>query len=143
MKRMFALVTAVCIALLLAGCQRGERAKQEIFRLVEENYEAIVQACQARDAEALQRIVTDADVKVHEGHVVVYCTGGGIAPSSQDYGFYYARENIPAVVDCNEEILCTGADLTPKGEGYQYIFYGNVFYTECIRGNLYFYSTSY
>ncbi len=130
--------------LFLTGCLNRKAAKAKIFRLVEKNYDLIAEACEKEDEAALCALDGVAEVKIRDGYVVVYCMGGGIAPSSQDYGFYYSEENLPVAIDCNEEILCETGDLMPAGKGYQYRDSGNnVFYTELIRGNIYLYSTSY
>ena len=144
MRKVLWLIAALLCLLLMTGCRNREAARAEIFRLVEENYDAIAAACENRDKVALYAIDGIEEVKFRDGYVVAYCTGGGIAPSSQDYGFYYSEENLPAAIDCNLEILCRAADLTPEGKGYQYRDSGyNLFYTEYIIGKIYFYSTSY
>lgn len=114
--------------------------KQNIFNLVEKNYDAIVEACENKDVAALSAIDGIKEVDIVNGYVLVYCAGYGIAPSSQDYGFYYSRDNLPVAV-FDGRILCRTAQLVEKGDGYEYIDSGyNVFYTEHIKGNIYFYS---
>lgn len=144
MKRILSLAIAFIFVTTLAGCGRQEKAKDEIFNLVEQNYDALVKACQANDVDALYAIKGVEEIAFRDNYVVVYCMGMGIAPSSQDYGFYYSRENRPAAVDCNLRILCETEDLKPEGNGYEYFDKGyNCFYTEHIRGNIYFYSAVY
>lgn len=144
MKRIFLLIAALVGVLLMTGCKSRKAVQEEICRLVEMNYDAIAEACENKDEAALYAIDGIEEIKLRDGYVVVYCAGGGIAPSSQDYGFYYSEENLPVAIDCNEEILCDTGDLMPAGKGYQYRDSGNnVFYTELIRGNIYLYSTSY
>lgn len=130
-----------CI-LLFVGCG-AERAKEDVLSLVESNYNEIVNACQEKNTEAFLAIDGITKVDIVDGYVIVYCKGAGIAPSSQDYGFYYSAENSPITVDCNLDIVCGADGLTPAGKGYQCVVGGNVFYTELIRGNVYFYSTAY
>lgn len=142
MKRIIAVALLTAFVIMLAGCGSNE-SKKDVIDLVEKNYDAIVDACENRDAEALLAIEGITDVTVVEGYVLVYCRGAGIAPSSQDYGFYYSEENLPIAVDCSMCILCDTGDLIPEGNGYQYIEAGNVFYTEHIAGNIYFYSNAY
>lgn len=143
MKRIIAFLLLFSFVFMLAGCQTHEKAKKEIFNLVEENYDAIMKACQEKDADALYNIDGITEVDIVDGYVLVFCKGAGIAPSSQDYGFYYSEENLPVAVDCNLDILCDTEDLTSKGNGYQYMDMGNIFYTEHIKENLYFYSNAY
>ena len=140
MKRIFTF--AVAFIFLLAGC-RSTESKEDIFKLVEENYGAIIAACENKDTDALLAIDGITKVEITDGYVLVYCKGTGIAPSSQDYGFYYSESNEPVAVDCNLDILCYAEGLTPEGKGYQCTVGGNTFYTEQIKETLYFYSNAY
>ena len=144
MKKRLWMIAVLMGVLFLTGCLNREAAKAKIFRLVEKNYDLIAEACEKEDKAALCALDGVAEVKIRDGYVVVYCMGGGIAPSSQDYGFYYSEENLPVAIDCNEKIICDTVDLTPEGKGYQYLDSGhNVFYTEYITGNIYYYSAAY
>lgn len=144
MKKILALVLVISFAFVLVGCAKGEKFKKDIFNLVEENYEAIIQACQDKDADALYAINGIKKVDIVDGYVLIYYMGAGFGPSTQYYGFYYTEENRPVAVDGNQDILCDTEELTPEGNGYQYIDRSyNIFYTEHIKGNIYFYSTYY
>ena len=142
MKRLLAFVLLAVFVFSLTGCS-AKNAKSDIFNLVENNYDEIVAACENKDSEALLAIDGVTQVSIVDGYVLVYCKGAGIAPSSQDYGFYYSEDNSPVTVDCNLGIVCYAADLSPEGDGYQCIVSGNTFYTEHIKGNIYFYSNAY
>jgi len=142
MKRLLAFVLLAVFVFSLTGCS-AKNAKYDIFNLVENNYDEIVAACENKDSEALLAIDGVTQVNIVDGYVLVYCKGAGIAPSSQDYGFYYSEDNSPVTVDCNLGIVCYAADLSPEGDGYQCIVSGNTFYTEHIKGNIYFYSNAY
>ena len=142
MKRLLAFVLLAVFVFSLTGCS-AKNAKSDIFNLVENNYDGIVAACENKDSEALLAIEGVTQVNIVDGYVLVYCKGAGIAPSSQDYGFYYSEDNSPVTVDCNLGIVCYAADLSPEGDGYQCIVSGNTFYTEHIKGNIYFYSNAY
>ena len=142
MKRILAFVLVVVFVFVLSGCG-AKQSKKDIFNVVEKNYDAIVTACENKDKEALLAIDRITQVNIVDGYVLVYCKGAGIAPSSQDYGFYYSEDNSPVTVDCNLGIVCYAADLSPEGDGYQCIVSGNTFYTEHIRGNIFFYSNAY
>jgi len=142
MKRILAFVLVVVFVFVLSGCG-AKQSKKDIFNVVEKNYDAIVTACENKDKEALLAIDGITQVNIVDGYVLVYCKGAGIAPSSQDYGFYYSEDNSPVTVDCNLGIVCYAADLTPEGDGYQCIVSGNTFYTEHIKGNIFFYSNAY
>ena len=128
---------------MLAGCQTQRSAKNEITNLVNENYDAIVKACKEKDADALCEIEGVTSVVIVDGYVLVYCKGSGIAPSSQDYGFYYSEDNLPVGV-FDGQIVCGTDELVEYGSGYRYLDSGlNAFYTEQIKGNIYFYSASF
>ena len=142
MKRLLAFVLLAVFVFSLTGCS-AKNAKSDIFNLVENNYDEIVAACENKDSEALLAIDGVTQVNIVDGYVLVYCKGAGIAPSSQAYGFYYSEDNSPVTVDCNLGIVCYAADLSPEGDGYQCIVSGNTFYTEHIKGNIYFYSNAY
>ena len=142
MKRLLAFLLLAVFVFSLTGCS-AKNAKSDIFNLVENNYDEIVAACENKDSEALLAIDGVTQVNIVDGYVLVYCKGAGIAPSSQDYGFYYSEDNSPVTVDCNLGIVCYAADLSPEGDGYQCIVNGNTFYTEHIKGNIYFYSNAY
>ena len=142
MKRILAFVLVITLIFALAGCG-AKKAKKDIINIVEENYETILKACQEKDAETLYTIDGITEVKIVDGYVLVYCKGAGIAPSSQDYGFYYSERNIPVGVGYGPHIECNIEDMTPDGNGYKGIVDGNSFYTEHIKGNIYFYSNAY
>ena len=142
MKRIIASVLIVAFVVVLAGCGEKE-SKKDIFNLVENNYDEIVAACENKDSEALLAIDGVTQVNIVDGYVLVYCKGAGIAPSSQDYGFYYSEENLPVGV-FDGQIVCSNSELVEYENGYRYLDSGyNEFYTEHIKGNIYFYSAAF
>lgn len=141
MKRILTFILILAIIFAFSGC--GTQQKKDVFNLVEKKYDAIVTACENKDTEALLAMKGITKVHVVDGYVIVFCKGAGISASSQDYGFYYSEDNSPVTVGCNLEIVRYAADLSPKGNGYQCVVNYNVFYTEQIKGNIYFYSNDY
>ena len=142
MKRIFAFLLVVAFVFALTGCATKD-AKTNIFNLVEKNYDAILKACEDKDEDALLAIKGVTKVNIIDGYVIVFCKSKGISVSSQDYGFYYSEENSPVTIDCNQGIVCRVNDLTSEGNGYKCVVQGNTFYTEHIKGNIYFYSNAY
>lgn len=142
MKRILAFVLVVTIAFMLAGCGASE-PKEDVFNIVEKNYDTILTACEEKDIDALLAIKGITKVNIIDGYVIVFCEAKGISVSSQDYGFYYSAENSMITVDCNQDIVCGAEALSPEGNGYQCVVSGNTFYTEHIKGNIYFYSNAY
>ena len=117
--------------------------KQKIIHLVERNFNTIMEAFENEDLQTLAAINGIKEVDIVDRYVIVYCQGYGIVPSSQEYGFYYSRDNVPAAV-FDGQIICGTSQLVQKGEGYEFIDRGyNVFYTEYIKGNIYFYKVSF
>ena len=141
MKKILAFFLIVSFIFALAGC--GKTPKDDIFSIVEKKYDAILKACEDKDEDALLAIKGITKVNIIDGYVIVFCEAKGISVSSQDYGFYYSAENSPITVDCNQDIVCGAEGLTPEENGYQCVVSGNTFYTEQIKGNIYFYSNAY
>ncbi len=142
MKRIFVFNLVIILVFALVGCGAKESQK-DIFKLVEKNYDAIVAACENKDSEALLAIDGITTVDIVDGYVLIYCKGAGIAPSSQDYGFYYSEENLPVGV-FDGQIICSSNELVEYESGYRYLDGGfNEFYTEHIKGNIYFYSAAF
>ena len=143
MKRILTFVLVISFVFMLSGCNRQEKAKKDIINLVEGNYDAILKACEEKDADALSAIAGISKVEMVDGYVLAYCKGAGIAPSSQDYGFYYSEENLPVGV-FDGQIICSSNELVEYESGYRYLDRGfNEFYTEHIKGNIYFYSAAF
>ena len=141
MKKMFALVLVGFLIISLTSCR--STPKENVFSIVEKNYDTILKACEEKDEGALLAIKGVTRVNIVDCYVIVFCVAKGISVSSQDYGFYYSEENSPVTIDCNQDIVCGVNDLTPEGNGYQCAVQGNTFYTEHIKGNIYFYSNAY
>lgn len=142
MKRILAFMLVVVFVFVLSGC-RTNNIKTDVFNLVEKNYDTILKACEEKNADALLAIKGITKVNIVDGYVIIFCEAKGISVSSQDYGFYYSEENSPVTIDCNQDIVCEVNDLIPEGNGYQCVVQGNTFYTENIKGNIYFYSNAY
>ena len=142
MKRLLAFVLLAVFVFSLTGCS-AKNAKSDIFNLVENNYDEILAACENKDSEALLAIDGVTRVNIVDGYVLVYCQGAGIAPSSHYYGFYYSEENLPVGV-FDGRIVCSNSELVEYENGYRYLDSGyNEFYTEHIKGNIYFYSAAF
>ncbi len=141
MKKSLAFILIVSLIFVLTGCRKAP--KEDVFSLVENKYDIIAAACEKKDSNALLDIDGVTKVEIVDGYIIVLCKTTGISVSSQDYGFYYSENNSPITVDCNLDIVCRAGALTPEGNGFQCVVSGNTFYTEHIKGNIYFYSNSY
>ena len=145
MKKIFTIVTIliIIIALIFSLAECRKTPTEKVLSLVEKKYDTILEAAKEKDTDALLAIKGTKKVNIVDGYVIVYCIGKGISVSSQDYGFYYSEENCPVAIGCNQDIVCQADGLTPKGSGYQCVINGNEYYTEHIKGNIYFYSNAY
>ena len=141
MKKILTFILVFSLSLTLAGCVKAP--KERVFSIVEKKYDTILKACEEKDVDALLSIKGIEKVNIIDGYVVVFCEGRGISVSSQDYGFYYSEENIPVTIDCNQEIVGRADVLLWGKESYECVVFGNTFYTEHIKGNIYFYSNAY
>ena len=84
-----------------------------------------------------------ANIGIDNGIIIFDCGGKGIAPSSQDYAFYYSPNDEPFAV-FGGYIVCEPSKMTKEGNGYKYIDSGyNIFYVEEIKDNLYFCEASF
>lgn len=143
MKRFLSFILIFTFVFMIVGCNRQKEAKKDIFKLVEKNYDSILKACEEKDADALVAIEGITSVNIVDGYVIVYCKGAGIAPSSQEYGFYYSEENLPVGISYGE-IICDSNEMAEYESGYRYLDdWFNEFYAEQIKGNIYFYSNAY
>ena len=142
MKKIYTFILAISLVFMFVGCGAKE-VKKDIFSLVENNYDTILKACEEKDKDALLAINSITDVNIVEGYVIVYCKGAGIAPSSQDYGFYYTKENVPVGIGCNLDIVCYIDTMKSMNNGFEGTVDYNTFYTEQIQDNIYFYSNAY
>lgn len=69
MKKIMAFILIFAFAFMVAGCHSQEKAKKEIFNLVEENYDAILKACEEKDADALSAIDGITQVRLVDGYI--------------------------------------------------------------------------
>ena len=87
-----------------------------------------------------------ANIGIDNGIIIFDCGGKGIAPSSQDYTFYYSPSGNPYAVSvlAGGNIVCEPSQMEEDGEGYKYIDDGyNIFYTQEITDKLYFCEAQY
>ena len=77
-------------------------------------------------------------IYVGENHVKFDCGASGIVPSSQYFGFYYSFTENPMEVWYGYENL--ERELLSDGDSWTVTINGNVFDTERILGNFYYFS---
>lgn len=136
-----ALLAALC--LLLAGCYEG-LSRQDIFSLALERQDEIRQAVRAGDIKRLEALPGVRDVSAHEdGRVQFFCAGAGIGSGTAYFGFYYTPDDQPFDI----EFMMYGEALEPEGSGWAWHEKrrdprgDNVYYTERICENLFYYES--
>ncbi len=112
--------------------------KEQIFEIVNDNAQTILSDIAEHDFTDSMSIGKIEDVSVLEQGVDFYCGGKGIAPSSQDYGFYYTEDDLPKAIWCGVK-YCDDSLLIEDGDGYSTDYQHNYYYTEKIRDNFYYY----
>ena len=136
------LVTAAIIFCLFS-CRKGNNKKQEIFELVINNEALLREAVRTGEYNEVYEINGISEIIVNEGYTVFYCSGGGIAPSSQEYGFYYSAENKPMAI-FDGVAVCRPEDMKEKNDTYEYLDDSyNIYHAENIIGNFYYYDNAF
>ena len=116
--------------------------KKNIVGLVEENKEILIEAISTGNYEKIYDIKAIKDITINDDCVVFYCKGRGIAPSSQEYGFYYSKNNLPIAIFDGKPIHYFENDVA-VGEGREYVDNSyNSFYTEKIIESFYYYDNN-
>ena len=131
-------VVLVIIIFLVKNIFFNKSIKEQIFDTVNDNAQTILTDIEEHDFTDSMNIGKIEDVTVLEQGVDFYCGGKGIAPSSQDYGFYYTEDDLPKAIWCGVK-YCDDSLLVEDGNGYSTDYQHNYYYTEKIRDNFYYY----
>ena len=116
--------------------------KEHIFEMVNNNAQILISDIDRKDFSESMTIRGIEDVSVIGESVDFYCGGKGIAPSSQDYGFYYTEDDLPKAIWCGVK-YCDDSLLVEDGNGYSTDYQHNYYYTEKIRDNFYYYEAQF
>ena len=131
-------VVLVITIFLVKNIFFNKSIKEQIFDTVNDNTQTILTDIEEHDFTDSMNIGKIEDVTVLEQGVDFYCGGKGIAPSSQDYGFYYTEDDLPKAIWCGVK-YCDDSLLVEDGNGYSTDYQHNYYYTEKIRDNFYYY----
>lgn len=140
----FAFLLILFLMFVLSQCSNMTDAgiKNNIIELVEDNKEIIIEAINTGNYEKIYDVKAIEDITVNDDCVVFYCKGRGIAPSSQEYGFYYSKSNLPIAIFAGKPIHYFKNDIA-IGEGREYVDNSyNSFYTEKIIESIYYYDNN-
>ena len=125
------LAISLVLFLIIRIATTDHLSKRQIIKLVNENYNVIAEDISENDFSDTLKLKGIQSVSTEDEIIGFYCGGSGIAPSSQEYGFYYSDNDTPS------DFILKGT-LKPDGKGYSSSD-GNYFYTEKIRDNFYYY----
>ena len=116
-------------------------SKKEIFELVNENYDIILNDIIENDFTDTEKLKGIKEVYSDTEVIDVYCGGTGIGSATSYYGFYYSPDGLPKDAWCGSNFGRTADELTPEGKGFAIKNSNddNYYYTEKIRDNFYYY----
>ena len=142
MKKQTSIILSVVVLVIASFLVKNiffdKSIKEQIFEIVNDNAQTILTDIEEQDFTDSMNIGKIEDVTVLEQCVDFYCGGKGIAPSSQDYGFYYTEDDLPKAIWCGVK-YCDDSLLVEDGDGYSTDYQYNYYYTEKIRDNFYYY----
>ena len=142
MKKQTSIILSVVVLVIASFLVKNiffdKSIKEQIFEIVNDNAQTILADIEEQDFTDSMSVGKIEDVGVLEQGVDFYCGGKGIAPSSQDYGFYYTEDDLPKAIWCGVK-YCDDSLLIEDGEGYSTDYQYNYYYTEKIRDNFYYY----
>lgn len=142
MKKQTRIILGIAILviaiLLVKNIFFDKSIKEQIFEIVNDNTHTILADIEEQNFADSMSIGKIEDISVLEQGIDFYCGGKGIAPSSQDYGFYYTEDDLPKAIWCGSK-YCDDSLLVEDGDGYSTDFQHNYYYTEKIRDNFYYY----
>ena len=142
MKKQTSIILSVVVLVIASFLVKNiffdKSIKEQIFEIVNDNAQTILADIEEQDFTDSMSVGKIEDVSVLEQGVDFYCGGKGIAPSSQDYGFYYTEDDLPKAIWCGVK-YCDESLLVEDGDGYSTDFQHNYYYTEKIRDNFYYY----
>ena len=142
MKKQTSIILSVVVLVIASFLVKNiffdKSIKEQIFEIVNDNAQTILADIEEQDFTDSMSVGKIEDVSVLEQGVDFYCGGKGIAPSSQDYGFYYTEDDLPKAIWCGVK-YCDDSLLVEDGDGYSTDYQYNYYYTEKIRDNFYYY----
>ena len=142
MKKQTSIILSVVVLVIASFLVKNiffdKSIKEQIFEIVNDNAQTILADIEEQDFTDSMSVGKIEDVSVLEQGVDFYCGGKGIAPSSQDYGFYYTEDDLPKAIWCGVK-YCDDSLLVEDGDGYSTDFQHNYYYTEKIMDNFYYY----
>ena len=137
--RVILIIVLLVIAIfLIKNIFFNKSTKEQIFEIVNDNVQTILSDIKEQAFSDSLTIKKIEDVTILEQGIDFYCGGKGIAPSSQEYGFYYTEDDLPKAIWCGVK-YCDDSLLVEDGKGYSTNYQHNYYYTEKIRDNFYYY----
>ena len=129
---------AYFLYLIETGDDRAE--KEDILEFVIENESDLLQAIEDGDFSSFESHDIIKEIDPSETLVDFYCGGAGLGSATSYVGFYYTPDGNMTAIWCAPP---TVDDLSPSGKGYQSTSGDNIYYTELICGNFYYYEASF
>ncbi len=134
------IIAFVCFVILVNNILSENLSKNEIYSLVNENYNVILEDISENnyfDTKAIKgvkEVYSDTEV------IEVYCGGSGMGSATNYYGFYYSPDNQPKTTWCGTDFGdVSSLNIDGNGFSIKYSNDDNCYYTEKIRDNFYYY----
>jgi len=140
-KPIILLAVVLTVIILFQACDRiffDHLSKKQIFALVSDNEELLLQCIAENDFEKAYAIKGISYISVEEKIIEFGCGGSGFGSGTSYYGFYYTTD------DNMTAIWCAGP-VVPDGRGYSWTEENgdNRYYTEKICDCFYYYEASF
>ncbi len=133
-------IAFICLVIWFANMIDDSLSKKEIFELVNENYDIILNNISENDFSDTEKIEGIQEIYDKTQVVDFYCGGTGIGSATNYYGFYYSNDNNPKAIFAGT-IISDSPNFHIEKNGFciENSNDDNSYYTEKIRDNLYYY----
>ena len=141
LKKLWTVLLAVMLAVMMAGGNSDALSKKQIFSLVQDHHDFLLQCITDTDPDRAKEVSGIQSIHIEkDAYVEFYCGGSGLVPNSSYYGFYYSPDDLPLAVDVTRT-----ENLKAEGNGFGWEEPGgdNWYYTERIMENWYYYESHY
>ncbi len=134
------LVIVLCALCVRCFTPKEIKYKSDIYALVKDNGDVLLADIEQNDFTRTNQFeqVKKVYAMTDSGCVQYDCGGYGLSVSSHEFGFYYSEQDIPMAV-FDGSFLGLDAGFKKEGNGYSSTFDHNVYYTEKICDNFWYF----
>lgn len=157
MRKLICVILVLCMLFSLVGCSDvlggtfflflaatsdDSANKDDIFEFICNGEEALLEAIEQGDFSDFENKGFIKSIDADQNIVDFSCGGAGVGSGTSYVGFYYTATNDMTAVWCAPS---SASSLTPSGNGFEWKEANgdNMYYTEHICGNFYYYEASF